>query len=196
MARRVGGKREFRLLNVVTSDETYCFAQPRPVGAYVPVYRMVKGESIAAKYPAEQYSVELPLDADWPGLKLPSIIGNAGKLIVLHRDAADFIQQGFEAGPLETFSFTLTNHKGRVHSKDYLFFNPLATQACLQGREPDPTALDERLILSRHALLEAGDIFRVREAPDNVLVSAELAEALVARGFTNFEFSDVLYSDG
>jgi hypothetical protein len=195
MAGRLDETREFKLLNTLPLNREYCLAQPKPDGEYVPIYKMVKGQSIAARYPADQYSVELALDPDWPGLKLPSIIGNAGNLIILHKDVANFIQTGFKAEPFEAFSFTLTNHKGRVHSKDYVFFGPLALCACLRGRKPDPTALERQLVLYREKMQDAGDIFRVREARDNVMVSAELADALVAKGFTNFEFTDVLYSD-
>ena len=191
-------KRTYKLLNCVTDDKVYCFAEPRPRGAYAPVYRMTRGESIASKYPDDQYSVELHLDEDRQGLKLPSFVGNTGKLIILQKDVARYIQDNSTLGPVETFAFTLINHKGRVHSKDYVFFSPLGTQDCLDldrsemRRWTDGSIQNvSRIVLDLLKLVDAPDVVRIRESASDVLFSVELVETIEAQGFTNFKFNDV-----
>jgi hypothetical protein len=163
---------------------------------------MARGDSLAAKYPENQYSVELLLDDDWPGLKLPSLIGNAGNLIVLHKDVASYIRDNFRLGPVETFALTLLNHKGRVHSRDFVFFSPLGTRDCLDLERSEIRRWTDgsiqnvpRIVLDLQKLVDAPDVFRIRESPADVLFSEELIAGLAAKGFTNFRFDDVEFND-
>lgn len=189
---------KYYLLDFLIRDGIHCFCKARPTGAYIPAYEMTEGLSIAEAYPEDPYDVHMDLHPDYTGLKLASFIGNTGGLIILHRDVAEVLVNRLTLGETEHFPFTLMNEKGRVHSRDYVFFNPVGSYDCLDlerseldvDEDGDVISLD-RIVLDARKLDGAPDILRIREDPSRVLFSQRAVDALREQGFTNFHFKDV-----
>ena len=87
----------------------------------------------------------------------------------MHQEAAELICQ-IEVGELEVFPFTLINHKGRVHSRDYVFLNPLGTFDCLNMKLTQCKRYSSgkimkitKFVLDRDKIAKAPDLFRPRE---------------------------------
>src|SRR5262245_662738 len=119
----------FRLdTNGDVSNENYCFTDrtPRPIGAYA----LKTGGRVADRYPDGPGEVTLRLGDDYPGLQLTSFIGNTDTLLIVTRDVASLVES-LQPGSIEVVPFTLINHKGRTHSKDYVFLNPIGAYDCL-----------------------------------------------------------------
>ena len=194
---------KYYLLNFLSRDGVYCFCESRPTGNYFPAYKMTKGLSVAEKYPEDPYSVELSLDSDYTGLKLASFIGNTGGLVILDKEVATFLENHLTLGDTERFSFTLMNEKGRVHSKDYVFFNILGSWDCLDLERSEIDADEDgyvysidKVVLDARKLEEAPDIIRIQEDPARVLFSQRAVDVIREQGFTNFHFKDVEITNG
>ncbi len=109
------------------NEVDYCFTDELPKGVFS--YGLKAGE-VVDDYPSDPWAVTWELGEDYPGLLLPSFIGNTDCLLVFHKEVIEFLKD-FNVGKAQSFPFTLINYKKRVHSKDYLFFNPLGTFDCL-----------------------------------------------------------------
>ena len=112
----------------------FCFTDKLPDGIGVRWYRLADGDPFGADYPADPGAVTLRLGDDHRGLKLPSFIGNTGNLLIVDRATADAIL-AMRTGQIEVLPFVLLDHRGRVHSQNYVFLNPLERIACLNESE-------------------------------------------------------------
>ena len=111
-----------------TSNENFCFTdnEPDPIDSY----DLITGIRVADEYPDGIGDVTLQLGEDAPGLELPSFVGNTDSMLIVNSEAAGVIQT-HDVGDIEVIPFKLINHKGRVHSDDYVFLNPIGTIDCL-----------------------------------------------------------------
>jgi hypothetical protein len=177
------------------SKEDYCFSdnEPVPIGSY----DLISGARLADEYPAGLDKVTLKLGDDYPGLELPSLIGNTDNMLIVHRDLAAAIRS-HEVGEVELLPFTLLNHKGRVHSTEYVFLNPVGTRDCLDMERSECKRHKSgkimamlKYVLSRKKLKDAPNLFRPQETPARYIFSGELVDALRKRKFTNLVFEEL-----
>ncbi len=187
-----------RLVTLLTADMDYCFcgevrnAQACDIG-------LSRGKRIGAEYPSDPFSVTAHLDPDFPGVKLPSIIGNTRKLLMLSRQAVALFEKHLDLGEHEAFPFSLVNHKGRIHSKDYVFFNPIGA---FDVADPSSEFLRypsggiygcKKWVLTSSRLRGIPDIVRPRESPVYYLVSERLVALVQEHRLTNFQLEPVAH---
>ena len=169
-----------------------CFTDKLPNGIGSSTYRLAEGDSLREAFSGDVPEIQWQLGDDFPGLKLASFIGNTGRFFAVHQDAANVIQQ-HRIGEAEVVPFTLYNHRGRVHSRDYVFVNPLGSVDCLNTaasvirRANSGRVLSiSKVVLDADKPLDQRDLFRIREKPRGYVLSERLVTALAANQFTNF----------
>ncbi len=184
-----------RLVTCPTSDLDFCFAKVTHDSALW----LSSGDPIGQRYPADPFDVSVALDPDFPGLKLPDLVGNTRAVLILSQRAREaFAAAQLELGPCDVCPFTLVNHKGRVHSRDYAFVSPLG------GHEIAHPSSDferytrsqkiygcKRWVLDTSKLAGKPDLLRAAELPEHYFVSERLIGVVRGEGLTNFELVDV-----
>jgi hypothetical protein len=180
------------------NNEDYCFVPTPPRGGEMTAYDLRLGQRIADEYPNGVGEMTLQLGADHPGLELTSYIGNTDSMLVVDRKTAAIIQS-HNVGEIELIPFKLLNHKGRVHSKDYVFMNPIGCVDCLNHersvitRDEDDGSFVrvERVVLAAAKLTDVPDLFRIKEALDCYVFSEKLVNDLRNKGCTNCDFEEL-----
>ncbi len=118
---------------------------------------------------------------------------------MVHNEVSEEILK-FEVGEMQVFPFTLLNHKNRVHSKDYVFLNPLYKIECInlelskiRKRKDGKLSKILKIVLDKEKLEDLPDLFRPAEykAEYHYIYSERLVEAINKKGFTNFEFREL-----
>ena len=82
----------------------------------------------AKHYPAK---ARVTLRAENPGIKLSGLLRNTKNFLIGSSAAKDVVTRLCPDQEVEFLAFTLINHKGRVHSSDYWFINPIGGLDCL-----------------------------------------------------------------
>jgi hypothetical protein len=189
-----------RLGTCTTNDPDFCFVKVNHPSALW----LSSGDPIEDRYPADPYDVSIELDPDFMGVRLPDLIGNTRGLLILSAKArAVFAAAGLDLGPCDVCPFTLVNHKGRVHSKDYAFVSPLG------GHDIAHPASDferytrsqqiygcKRWVLDTNKLVGRPDLLRAEQLREHYFVSERLVGVVRAEGLTNFELFDVAHAAG
>lgn len=175
----------------------FCFTDKLPKGVGLNWYRLAEGVAIAEDYPADASAVTLSLDPVNRGLKPASFLGNTGNLFAVDGATAAVFRAARTTG-LEVLPFVLLDHKGRVHSSDCYFLNPLERIPCLNESESTVRRSAKgqlmeikQLVMSDAALPLARDFFRLGELPSIYLLSETLVEALLRQGCTNLSLKQV-----
>ena len=186
----------FFMLNHVanSANEDYCFIPTGPRGGELTAYNLKVGKRVADKYPGGIGDVTLQLGEDYPGLELTSYIGNTNSMLVVDKRTAAIVQ-AHNVGEIEVIPFKLLNHKGRVHSTDYVFLNPIGWIDCL---DKDRTLFDRKdngtivrvnkPVLASAKLHGVPDLFRIQEMLSRYVFSEVLVADLREKGCTNFVF--------
>ncbi|MDG9668055.1 hypothetical protein ONV78_09950 [Hahella sp. CR1] len=177
-------------------NENYCFTIKTPDGG-IDSYDLVAGFRLSDEYPDGIEEVTLSLDDKFHGLELASFIGNACRMLAFRATAAQIITSINQA-ETETVPFTLLNSKGKIHSKDYVFVNPVGCWDCIswkeshceRDKEGDIESYD-RLAFSKGKLVGAPHLFRVKHKTSLYLFSETLVKALLDAGHTNLIFEDI-----
>ncbi|WP_431686073.1 imm11 family protein [Hahella sp. NBU794] len=178
------------------SNDDYCFTTDTPEGG-VDSYDLIAGFRLSDEYPDGIEDVVLRLEDKFPGLELASFIGNANRLLAFSVSAAQIITFINQA-ETETIPFTLLNSKGKVHSKDYVFINPVGSWDCINWKKSvcernakGDIKSYEKLVFSREKLVGAPHLFRVKHKTSLYLFSEALIKALLDAGHTNLVFEDI-----
>lgn len=185
-----------RLGTVSTDNPEFCFVGSVSHDASTWLGR---GEPVGDRYPTDPLSVEIPLDPDFPGVELPDLIGNTRGLLILSAKAREaFAAAELELGPCEVCRFTLVNHKGRVHSTDYAFVNPLGghdiahpSSDFMRYTRSQQIYGCKRWVLDANKLVGKPDLLRAEQVRKHYFVSERLVEVIRSEGLTNFELSNV-----
>lgn len=181
--------------NAGGASQDLCFTdnEPKPIGSF----HLCTGTRQAEAHPEGVGKVTLQLGDDYPGLELPSLLGNTDSMLAVKRDVADVIL-AHEVGEVEQLEFVLLNHKKRPHSKDYVFLNPIGTQDCLDlTKSKCVTSRNGKIIrvtefvLASSKLAKLPQLFRPKESPGSYLLGEKLVKALRATSFTNLSFTEV-----
>jgi len=159
--------------------------------------RMSHGASVGTLYPGDPFSVEVHFDPEIPGVKLPTLIGNTRTLLIVSAQALALFEKHLNLGEHESFPFSLINHKGRVHSKDYVFLNPVGSHNVADSssafvRFRSGGIYDcGKWILVEAKLEGLPDLIRPRELSKEYLVSERFIKLVEEHGLTNFEFEQL-----
>jgi len=182
-------------------DPELCILDQSPDGIGVKYSRLIRGRAIAAEFPTDAV---VQMSPDRTGLRLGTLIGNTKRFLILHRDAKDLIAAEFAARgdrwPIEYLPFTVVNHKGRPHSGDYFFVNPVGTIDCVDHTEsqieyfngnPNKVMEIRRLVLDPDKLGDIPPLFRLPQAEDRYFLDQGLKARLDGEDFTNLLMSEV-----
>jgi hypothetical protein len=177
-------------------NEDYCFTDKGPRGV-MDAHDLQVGTRVADEYPSGLGETTLQLGEDDAGLELPSYIGNTHRLFIVDRPTAEIIQK-HRVPEIEVLPFKLLNHKGRVHSEDYVFLNLLGSVDCvdlgrstLDRRENGSLRKITKFVLSTTKLAAAPEVFRVKEDLNRYVFAETLVEDLRAHKCTNFVFDEL-----
>ena len=177
-----------------TGDGSLAFVADPPKQLGARDYYMRRGERIGSLYPSD---VRLHLSKRAPGIKLHSLLGNLLSYLILNSQAKDLFLKSCQC-EIEALPFTLINHKGRVHSKDYWILNPIGTFDCVNRDASDIEYEDATkqeivgvgwgpgsLVFDANKVRNAPGLFRVPEEPALMFISESLARAIKAAQLTN-----------
>ena len=183
------------ILGDTNNDEydDYCFADGVPQIKGTHWTRLRLGRPFGEDYPKDISDVTYKMSPD-DGLKKTSFLANTQSILAVAKSVADVIMK-FKIGPIEVLPFLLINPKGRVHSNDYVFLNPLQLYDAVHEKQSkilyhsDGRLLSvDKLVLDANKLDDAPDLFRLKQAPDHYIFSKRLVEAFSKHQFVNFKF--------
>jgi hypothetical protein len=181
-------------------DPQLCVLDAIPEGIGVKYSRLVTGRSIADDFPA---GAEIHMSPQREGIKLGKLIGSIKSFLLLHRDVKDVLAREFERSApnagIEYLPFTLINHRGAPHSRDYFIINPLGTWDCLDVAlseveyfEDTDKVLDVgQIVLAPEKLVGSPPLFRIKELPSTYVVSEPIAVEVRERRFSNIILTEL-----
>ncbi|RYZ42504.1 MAG: hypothetical protein EOO71_07740 [Myxococcaceae bacterium] len=170
-----------------------------PEGMELRSYCMSEGDSSSRFYPED---AKVFMDADQPGIKLSSLLGNTSRYLIVHASMKEVIAAQCQDLEVEYLPFDLFDHRKRLYSRDYFIINPIGTRDCL-----DPVASGvkigsqggvihvARYVLDPKKVVGLPVLFRPNEERSIYLVSEPLAGALMEKAFTNVRLEPLAISD-
>ncbi|MCY1042345.1 hypothetical protein OV208_13555 [Corallococcus sp. bb12-1] len=167
-------------------DKTYCTLGDLPANLQELSHLMSFGSPVGSDYPKD---AQWRMSDEFGGLKLPSLVANTDSTLVVERNLKEIFAS--TGAPLECLPFALLNHKGRVASRDYFIINPLAILDCLNPTKSEIEWEGEDVVELRKAVLDpdkmkdAPQVFRIKEAREQIVISHSLADALKKAAPTN-----------
>lgn len=178
----------FRLNLMPTEDEDFCFFRNAPEVERATLYKLKFGKTLGD---AASEDARIYMDDQSPGIKLPSLIGNARSLLIVDSGVREAIE-GAETGPIEFVRLKIYNHRRRLASEDYCIVNPIGGSDCLNFEQSDLKKFSDgscrvrKAVLDREKVSQAADLFRIEGALTEFVMSHRLVSALKERGVTNF----------
>jgi len=181
-------------------DEQLCFLEDAPDGIGVAYSCLCVGRSIVDRWPA---NATITMTPENPGIKLCSLVGNPKHFLLVHRDVKEVIEgehaRRGKDWPIEYLPVTIINHKGRPHSRDYFFINPLSLLVMNTGAskveyyKSNPTQIMaiDKLVLDSNKLADVPPIFRLQQDPDEYVVDENLHRLFQEREFTNLRMREI-----
>lgn len=176
---------DYYLLDLLPmKDLSFCVLDDSPDGTEEDSHTLSSGESYGPSYPADP---KWRMNKDYRGLKVGSLIANTSDYLVVHRVVKDVLVA--TGVPMDVHSFVLLDHKKKVASRDHFIVNVLGTFDCLNLEKseidwskdyPDIAIKVWTYVLDANKVKDAPDIFRVKEDPEAVVVSANVGKALKA----------------
>jgi hypothetical protein len=159
---------------------------------------IARGGPASAHYPSEADDVLVHLDVERRGVKLASRLANTQRLLALSVQALTALTAELDLGRCESHPFLLINHKGRIHSREYTFVNPLEQRsiahetARFERFEATGRIFDcEEWVLDSSKLEGAPDLLRSAELPYEYFASERFVAAVARLDLSNFTFIEV-----
>jgi hypothetical protein len=181
------GPMNYFILNLAPLvDKSFCTLGDFPDDLQAIGHRLSFGKPSGADYPK---GAKWRMSDEFGGIKLPSLVANTDSTLVVERK----LKEIFEAtgAPMECLPFALLNHKGQVASRDYFIINPLLKLDCLNLEKSEIEWMDDEVVELRKPVLDPGkvkdapDMFRIKEAREQIVISHQLADALKKVNPTN-----------
>lgn len=171
------------------NDASLCLVDAPPEGMEEQDFRMSVGRPVGEHYPDD---AKIYLKDEHPGIKLAGLLGNTKGYFLASKTAQEVIEEMCDGIEIEFLPFTLYNQKRRVHSKDYVFINPIGGFDCLNekasgvvyDKEGDVLKV-KQYILDPKKIAKAPHLFRIAQDPIEYVISKALGETLSKRGVTN-----------
>jgi hypothetical protein len=177
------------------TEDKYCFADGEVEGLIGKAHKFLVdgGSSLKDLYPEDPFEVTVNLDEDSPkAIFKGDYISTYDGLVMVSQEVEDELKK-HNIGEVEFWPFTLINHKGRVHSKNYRFVVPVHQFDAINEElsELDRTESGvvigiDRLVLDNSKLDNAPDMFRINNL-GKMAFSEPLMEILV-NNYCNFVF--------
>ena len=154
------------------------------------------GGTLKGVYPDDPYDVEMQLRDDREQhIKKGDFVSNPDDYVIVSQEVVDLFAE-FNIPDVEYWPFTLINHKGRVHSKNYRFvvpnnpFDAIDEQASEIDRDANNVVIGvDKIVFDKDKVKSAPDMFRVNDLGE-MAFSEPLAKKLETE-YTNFVFKPV-----
>ncbi|RKG84017.1 imm11 family protein [Corallococcus terminator] len=180
------------------NDKELALIDGPPEGMELRSYCMSEGDSSSRFYPKD---AKIALQADHPGIKLSSLLGNTSRYLVVHASVKEVISAQCQDLEVEYLPFDLFDHRKRLYIRDYFIINPIGTRDCLDVAAsgvkigPEGSVIHvARFVLDPKKVAPLPALFRPKEEPSVYLVSEALAVALKEKKFTNLQLEPLLSS--
>jgi hypothetical protein len=173
--------RIFQLETLGTADPDLVMLEEEPVELGLKAHCAAVGKPIADVWPRD---ARMQLAEENPGVTLTPLLGNTVSYLIVDRATSEIILRHCAGVPLEILPFTLLDHRGRVHSRDYVVLNPLGSRDCVDARASDIDYFEGQvagintLVLDPAKLEGAPALFRLAQERQRYLVQEGLAAAL------------------
>ena len=167
-------------------------------GVGVKNQRMARGKAIASEWPEERPTI-MPSEST-PAIKLTSLIPNAASYLIVRTDLRDLIEAHCQGAEIEYLPVALLDHQNRVQSLDYCFVNPIGARDCLDltrskitysKSEPGAVVGIDKLVIDPAKVVDAPNLFRIKEDPGEYVAKEPLARAFAAQPFTNIYLQEI-----
>jgi hypothetical protein len=175
-------------------DEELCRLEDQPEGLGIRDYYAAKGKPVQEFFPQDPV---IRMSESEPGIVTRSLLGNYYSYLIVSSAMKKVIEAHTEGVPIEYLGFSLINHKGRVHSTDYVIVNPLGARDCIDFDASDIQYLGtdivriHKRVLSRSKLAGAPNLFRIERDDQSYVVAEPLAEAFKAAALTNVILTEI-----
>ncbi|MCB9881261.1 MAG: hypothetical protein H6834_05675 [Planctomycetes bacterium] len=170
-------------------DDDLCLLDDVPEGMELYDFCLSRGIEATPYYPKD---AKVRLRDENPGIKVCDVIGSLKNCFVGSSKVRTILQEHGGELPVEYLDFTLLNHKGRVHSTDHAFINPVGGLRCLQPvhsgvkRDDDGDVIDiDAFVLDGALAEELPPFFRMEEDPTRIVLREDLCSRLQEAQVTN-----------
>jgi hypothetical protein len=177
------------------TEDKYCFAGDEIEGLIGKAHKFLVdgGSSLKDLYPEDPFEVKVNLDEDSPkAITKGDFISNTDSHVIVSQEVEDELKK-HNIGEVEFWPFTLINHKGRVHSKNYRFVVPVHQFDAINEELSEFTRTKNgvvtrisRIVLDNSKLDNAPDMFRINDLGEMAFFEP-LMEILV-NNYSNFVF--------
>ncbi|MEJ2612132.1 MAG: hypothetical protein P8179_19200 [Candidatus Thiodiazotropha sp.] len=186
---------QYYILDGLGEDKKFCHVDSSVEGFNDYDLVLDDGGTLKGVYPKDPYEVIMHLDEDYPKniVKGDLVCTTDDYVMVSERVVEELKKHNIQEA--EFWPFTLMNHKGRVHSKDYRFvvtpqFDALHDELSDIKRSANGVAVRLRkIVLDKKKLENAPDMFRVNDL--GIMAFSGLLVKILQKKFTNFVFNEV-----
>jgi len=173
-------------------DEKYCHVEGLVEGVDDDQLALECGGSLSDIYPADPFEVTMELDEDSPKhIEKGDFVSTTDDYVMVSTKVVEELKKN-NIKNVEFWPFTLMNHKGRIHSKDYNFvvtqpYDALHLELSEINRDENNTVIGvDKIVLDNRKLENAPDVFHINDIC-RMAFSEPLAKILQEK-YTNFVF--------
>jgi len=160
-------------------------------------YKLMRGHAVSAEWPR---NVRFRMSPDFKQRSaLSDNIVNSNKFLVASQRLQDFLV-GQGVPDIELLPVAIVNHKKKAEPAPYAIVNPIGTQDCVDRTaselvmntiNPAYISIVKRLVIDARRIDPAAQLFRGRGLGTIVFFRRDLADKLLAAGFTGIEFLEI-----
>lgn len=160
-------------------------------------HKLKRGTSVADYFPDDAY---FEMDPDFPkDIKLADNVRNGGGFMLVSKGIKEMIERD-HVNNVEYLPVKITNHKGRIASREFFIINPLdicdaidfdQSKIKWNNINPDIISSCTKLVLKEDKIPTGLKMFRLKYFSRRVLIRRDHAEKIQKRGFVGVAFTKV-----
>lgn len=164
--------------------------------------RLCRGVELLNGWPPDAY---FQMDPEFPrNIGLADNLLSASGLVVISDPLRQFLE-GKSAANIQFLPVGIMNHKGKLVPGSHFILNPILPQDCLDLGKSEPAYYNvspteirrvKRLVLDPKRIDPEVSIFRIKNFWSPVVIKAQLANAILAAGFSGLSWSNPLEYKG
>jgi len=184
--------KNFYLLKTLgnANDDSLVQIEDYVVGLEMFDWRVGFGERTAAEWPSDATIVLRKTS----GRTLTDMLGTIKNTLFVSPKFRAVLERHCAAIEIEYLPFELRDSRRRLIAKDYVIVNPIGTVDCLDfkaskllwdKKKPDKVLMVRTPVLSAAKVEHGPPLFRIREAPTDVVISYDIAKDLKEANVSN-----------
>lgn len=184
--------KKFYLLKTLgdANDDSLVQIEDYVVGLEMYDWRVGSGERTADDWPSDATIVLRKTS----GRKLTDMLGTIKNTLFVSPRFRAVLERHCAGIEIEYLPFELRDSRRRLIAKDYVIVNPVGTVDCLDlkaskilwdKKKPDKVLMVHEPVLSARKVERAPALFRIREAPTDLVISFDIAKDLKDGDFSN-----------